>query len=270
MTDQPKRSTRWTLVALIIPAVAVSLASLLALVSTVLDVAAESRPGDLLYPLRQPALELELGLTTDPAERAQIELRLTAPAPVADLSEATVSAAATSSQTAAAPASLTATAARQLPAPSETAPPERSPAPAETERPGDTPEPAHTERPSETPEPTRTERPSDTPKPTRNERPSETPEPTRTERPSATPQPTDTQAPVGNNTSPSNTPRPEEERFTAVVESVGTAAWIIGGETVQVTGETEIRGEPKVGDTVEVRGLRYSEGTLVATRIEKR
>lgn len=258
MTDQPKRSTRWTLVALIIPAVAVSLASLLALVSTVLDVAAESRPGDLLYPLRQPALELELGLTTDPAERAQIELRLTAPAPVADLSEATESAAATPSQTAVAPASPTATAATLLPAPSETAPPERSPAPAETERPGDTPEPTHTERPGDTTEPTRTERPS------------ETPEPTRTERPSATPQPTDTQAPVGNNISPSNTPRPEEERFTAVVESVGTAAWIIGGETVQVTGETEIRGEPKVGDTVEVRGLRYSEGTFVATRIEKR
>ncbi len=77
MTDRPKRTSRWLLILLLIPAVVVTVASLFGLISAVAEVAAESRPGDLLFPLRQNALEMQLGLTTDPAERARIELRLT-------------------------------------------------------------------------------------------------------------------------------------------------------------------------------------------------
>jgi len=64
------------LVLLALPAAAVTAASLWALASVTLDAAAGSRPGDLLHPLREQALEFQLGLADDSAERARIELEM--------------------------------------------------------------------------------------------------------------------------------------------------------------------------------------------------
>ncbi|MBI3241907.1 MAG: hypothetical protein HYZ49_06390, partial [Chloroflexi bacterium] len=71
---------------LILPALAVTAASLFALITTVVYVAAESQPSDLLFPLRQPALQLQSMLTTDPGERTEIEIRLQAALPAASVS----------------------------------------------------------------------------------------------------------------------------------------------------------------------------------------
>jgi tetratricopeptide (TPR) repeat protein len=52
------------------------------LISTVMNAAVESRPGELLFPLRQPALELQLSLVTDPDESRLLNpLRPATPAP---------------------------------------------------------------------------------------------------------------------------------------------------------------------------------------------
>jgi len=59
---------------LVLPAAAVTAASLWTLVSVTLEAAAGSAPGDLLYPAREQALHIQLDLTTDPAERAALEL----------------------------------------------------------------------------------------------------------------------------------------------------------------------------------------------------
>lgn len=95
--------------------------------------------------------------------------------------------------------------------------------------------------------------------------------------PTATPLPTATLA-----ASPTRTPSPsptrtpdstptgfdeEEIEFTGLVESIGDTTWQIGGQTVLVTAETEIRDDPQVGDVVEVRARRDAQGTLIATRI---
>lgn len=61
---------------LVLPAAAVTAASLWTLVSVTLEAAAGSAPGDLLYPAREQALYIQLDLTTDPAERAALALAL--------------------------------------------------------------------------------------------------------------------------------------------------------------------------------------------------
>ena len=76
-----KLTNRMTLPALILPAVLVTMASLLALISTAITSATASQPGELLFPLRQPALEFQLALTRDPDERAAIELQMGAALP---------------------------------------------------------------------------------------------------------------------------------------------------------------------------------------------
>jgi hypothetical protein len=73
-----------------------------------------------------------------------------------------------------------------------------------------------------------------------------------------------TQAP-----SPSETPRPEDVDFEGTLEAVNGSLWTVGGQAVEVTGATEIRDNPQVGNQVRVRGLRYADGRIVATRIEK-
>lgn len=76
MSKQLKPLLHPRLVLLALPAAAVTAASLWALASVTLDAAAGSRPGDLLHPLREQALEFQLGLADDAAERARIELEM--------------------------------------------------------------------------------------------------------------------------------------------------------------------------------------------------
>ena len=61
---------------------------------------------------------------------------------------------------------------------------------------------------------------------------------------------------------------PVEVRFTGVLEATGPSAWQLSGQVVRLTSATEIRDNPQVGQTVEVRALRAADGTLTALRIE--
>ena len=60
----------------------------------------------------------------------------------------------------------------------------------------------------------------------------------------------------------------EEIRFTGTVQSKSSGSWQIGGKTVIITSDTEIRDEISVGDEVEVRALEHPDGTIEAERIE--
>jgi len=62
----------------------------------------------------------------------------------------------------------------------------------------------------------------------------------------------------------------EAERidFEGVVESIGGSAWVIDGRTVGVDGETEIKDDPEVGDTVRVRAWLQPDGSWWAEKIE--
>jgi hypothetical protein len=62
----------------------------------------------------------------------------------------------------------------------------------------------------------------------------------------------------------------EKEEFTGAVESIGSSVWVIDGEEVMIVAETDIRGDPEVGDTVKVVAFRQSDGTLRAESIERK
>ena len=87
------------------------------------------------------------------------------------------------------------------------------------------------------------------------------PEPTRTREPEPTHEPSRTPEP------PTEAPRVE---FTGTLHGVSGHMWKVGGTPVIVTGETEIRDNPQVGDTVEVRGWQNADGSVTAREIRKR
>lgn len=134
--------------------------------------------------------------------------------------------------------------------------------PAETQTETPTPVPTRIPRPTPTPLPTATPVPTAMPLPpataTPTPAPAKTQEPTRTPRPTRTPEPT-------------RTPKEEEEtiEWKGMLQAISGSTWIIDGRAVQVTGDTEIRGDPRVGDRVEVRARRQSDGTLIAVRIKR-
>jgi hypothetical protein len=74
-----KSSRRIAIPLAALPALLVTGAALLVLLAGVAGAAAGSQPGDPLYALRRPALEIQHVLTTDPLQRAEIERRLTQP-----------------------------------------------------------------------------------------------------------------------------------------------------------------------------------------------
>lgn len=69
-------------------------------------------------------------------------------------------------------------------------------------------------------------------------------------------------------------PARTEVEFEGVVKSIPpghpTGVWIVGETKVVMTARTVVRGAPKVGDTVEVEGLRNPDGVVQASKIEKR
>ncbi len=148
------------------------------------------------------------------------------------------------------------------------------------------------ETPTPTVEPTRTPMETVTVPPTRTPRPTPVPSPTvppplptATPVPAVTPLPpaTATPTPAPERTrEPTQTPRPtrtpedhededHEDRETiewkGILQAISGSTWIIDGRAVQVTESTEIRGNPRIGDWVEVRARRQPDGTLVAERI---
>ncbi len=60
-----------------------------------------------------------------------------------------------------------------------------------------------------------------------------------------------------------------EVTFEGVVRRITGAMWQVGDTQVAVSRATEIRGDPRVGDTVRVRGVRVRESVVHARLVEK-
>jgi hypothetical protein len=61
----------------------------------------------------------------------------------------------------------------------------------------------------------------------------------------------------------------EDVEFEGTVNSISSSVWVIGGQPVQIDSDTDIEDDPQVGDTVKVKAVQLSDGTLVAEKIEK-
>ena len=59
-----------------------------------------------------------------------------------------------------------------------------------------------------------------------------------------------------------------EIEFTALVEEIGTEAWLIGGRTVGLDATTQVEAGILVGDLVEVHAFLSPDGALTASKIE--
>jgi hypothetical protein len=67
----------------------------------------------------------------------------------------------------------------------------------------------------------------------------------------------------------SSPPSAQNFEFEGTVEAISATSWTISGKTILVTSKTVIKGEPKVGDKVDVEGTKAADGTLTASRITK-
>ncbi|MGQ0601573.1 MAG: DUF5666 domain-containing protein [Anaerolineales bacterium] len=141
---------------------------------------------------------------------------------------------------------------------------------------------SETPEPSETEENTETEtQPAQTQSSGSGPSPSKTPQPTQTSGsgggsgPSPSNTPVRTAPPTGTQSgpSPSNTPDPTETEEPEEVEFEGTLQsinpWTVNGQVFVVNAETEFRDNPQVGDRVKIKAYRFTDGTLLARRIEK-
>ncbi len=109
---------------------------------------------------------------------------------------------------------------------------------------------------------------------------SNTPSPDSDDHDDKTPTPSLTPDGGGSGPSATNTPRPSdtpqssdapsEVRFDGTLQAITDDVWVIDGQNVRVTDHTELGDRPQVGDRVEVRALRQDDGSLVATRIDKK
>lgn len=106
----------------------------------------------------------------------------------------------------------------------------------------------------------------------------ETGEPTeiRTQEPQETETPKPSKTPKGGsgsgNASPQVTPTPKPGDFEleGQVQGMGPTTWMVDGNTILVTTQTEYSGSMNIGDTIRVRGKVMADGSLVASRIELR
>ncbi len=62
----------------------------------------------------------------------------------------------------------------------------------------------------------------------------------------------------------------EDVKFEGTVKEMKGAYWTVDTTRVMVTRSTSVTGAPKVGDRVAVEGKKMPEGTVVATKIEKK
>ena len=199
---------------LAIPALLVSGATLLILLAAVTGAARDSQPGDVMYPLRAPALELQLELTNDADTRAELLRMLGRPVRSPEASAPTGTRAVDSPQptrtptgkpSAIAPTETRGAQATETPRPANIVAPTRTEAaravtpgatvePGETETRGatNTPAPVINIQPTQTREATNTPQPANTPQPTEVRQATQTPKPDNTQSPSQTPQATKT------------------------------------------------------------------------------
>ncbi len=271
-----------------LPALIVVGASVWAVASIMLEAAAGSQPGDFFFAIREQALQVQLSLSTDPERRADIVLQMSAtPLPAfgsnVSMGDEPASSATSTGDGRAADDTPTASAPSIVVASPTPQPLEPSRAPSNEPGSNSGPSPSNTTEPTRTleatREPSRTAEPSRTTEPTRTQEPTRTTEPSRTIEPSRTPPPTQTASGQSGNGSggpgpgpvagPTETPRPEDVTIQGTLESTG-GNWVVAGQSFQVNGSTEIRGDPQIGSTVEVRALRYWDGTAIAYRIEKK
>lgn len=61
----------------------------------------------------------------------------------------------------------------------------------------------------------------------------------------------------------------EEVKLEGILESIESAIWSVGGESFQITSNTEIDENIEVGDTVKVKAFDPGDGTLIALKIER-
>ena len=95
------------------------------------------------------------------------------------------------------------------------------------------------------------------------------PTPTSVPLPSATPVPPSPVPPTPVPPTPTTAPAPPTEfEFSGTVERIGST-WQISGQIVEIDGNTEIRDTINIGTRVKVRALRYTDGRVVARRIER-
>ncbi len=70
---------------------------------------------------------------------------------------------------------------------------------------------------------------------------------------------------------PAGTEEPEDEReqtdLEGTVESMSNSAWVVSGVRVLIDNETEIEGDPALGESVRVEGTLQADGTVLADRI---
>lgn len=59
----------------------------------------------------------------------------------------------------------------------------------------------------------------------------------------------------------------DEDEFTGTIDSMGADSWVIGGTTVAITSDTEIKGDLALGDMVKVHASMV-DGVLTAREIE--
>jgi hypothetical protein len=59
----------------------------------------------------------------------------------------------------------------------------------------------------------------------------------------------------------------ETFQFSGRVDSINGSTWTVAGHTFDVTGDTDMTGDPGVGDYVDVEVIRQPDGTLVATLV---
>lgn len=88
--------------------------------------------------------------------------------------------------------------------------------------------------------------------------------------PPSTPTPALTATPTPRPTrTPTSTPEEEEVEWKGTLQAIAGTTWVIDGRAVEVTAETEIQGNPQVGDRVEVKARRRADGVWVALKIER-
>ncbi len=118
-----------------------------------------------------------------------------------------------------------------------------------------------TTTPTATIAPTQTPKPTDTSQPTR--RPTKKVVPSKT----PTPKPTVTDTPFPTATAEVG-PIVHVFELRGTIDSISESVWVVAGETIQVTSDTIIKGQPAVGRTAHVRANRYDDGSFVALEID--
>jgi hypothetical protein len=64
--------------------------------------------------------------------------------------------------------------------------------------------------------------------------------------------------------------RGEEIEFSGRIDSIASDQWVVDGRTVGIDSETDIEGAPEVGDRAQVKAVTYSDGSLLARKIERK